>query len=278
MTAAPAPAPAPPAALADGGPMLATSRRRTKAQRRAATAVTPDAPCTPVLLRAAVVGPARMPRAALDVLAPDGRVLGHVVLVNTSSAFDPTARFWLVGPPEVGAVVALVSEGARQVVLPGSRLREGPATPQPWSDLVCRALCWHPPLLAAGHAGGWGAVAQGWSFEANPRFARAVANFRTAAVTLPMAFFAVCFPYLFVIPWFIRNGTSPMVLLALPVLGSIVMRAWSSACRREVGEEAELIEAGAGARAKEIAFTQSYWLAVRKRAVPWDGPIPRGVR
>ena len=73
---------------------------------------------------AVIVGKARMPRAALDVLAPNGAVIGHVALPNTSGSFDLRERFWLVGDPTPGSVVALVGavaataaeEGERQVL------------------------------------------------------------------------------------------------------------------------------------------------------------------
>ena len=86
----------PPGAPVAGATQVVTAARRTRAQKRAAEVLTPDARCTPVLLRAAIVGKARMPRGALDVLAPNGAVIGHVALPNTSKAFDLRQRFWLV--------------------------------------------------------------------------------------------------------------------------------------------------------------------------------------
>jgi hypothetical protein len=38
--------------------------------------------------------------------------------------------------------------------------------------------------------------------------------------------------------------------------------------------EADLIEAGAAQFDKEIAFTQSYWVGMRRHSIPWEGPLP----
>jgi hypothetical protein len=261
------------------GPRVVTARRRTRGQKRAAAVITTDAPCAPVLLRAAIVGKARMPRAALEVLAPNGAVIGHVALPNTSKAFDLQQRFWLVGDPAPGSVVAFVSEHGDQVVLPGSRLKEGPAVGQIWSGVACRMLGWERPSHASLAPGGFQAVfADERRSVDSPEFARAVQRFRTAAVTIPMFFFAVCFPYLFVIPFLAERGYSMLALLALPVLGGGFMTLWSAHCRKQIGVEAELIEAGAARFDKEIAFTQSYWASMRRPSAAWEGPLPAAVR
>lgn len=258
---------------------VVTAARRTRGQKRAAEVITADAPCTPVLLRAAIVGKARMPRAALDVLAPNGAVIGHVSLPNTSRAFDLQQRFWLVGDPVPGAVVAFVSEHGDQVLLPGSTLKAGAATGQRWSGVACRMLGWERPTHAAVAPGGFQAV---FSDERrsvdSPEFARAVQRFRTAAVTIPMFFFAVCFPYLFVIPFLAERGDSMLTLLAFPVVGGGLMTLWSAHCRKQIGLEAELIEAGAAEWDKEIAFTQSYWASMRRPSAAWEGPLPTATR
>lgn len=270
---APWPAPAPPA-----GPLLASAAKRTKRQEEAAAIITTDAACTPVYVRAAIVGRARMPRAALEITSVDGVVLGHVSLVNTSAAFDPNQRFWLVGIPEPGSVVALVSEGATQVILPGGRLRTGPAPAQEFSDVACRMLGWQAPSVIDGAPPGWAEVLNGpGTAPNNPRFLAAVKRFRTAAVLIPVLFFLVCFPYLFVIPREVHSGSTMLSLLAFPVLGGLAMTVWSYRCRRELVAEAELIEPGASRWGREIAFTQSYWSGLRKPSVSWDGPIPVAV-
>jgi hypothetical protein len=252
-----------------------TAARRTRAQKRAAEVITSDARCSPVLLRAVIVGKARMPRAALDVLAPDGSVIGHVALPNTSRSFDLQQRFWLVGDPNPGSVVAFVSEHRTQVVLPGSRLHAGPAEPQEWSGVACRMLGWSRPAHAAHAPAGFHAVFTDERRSVDgPEFARAVQRFRTAAVTIPMVFFAFCFPYLFVIPLLAHRGYGMLALLALPVLGGGIMTLWSAHCRKEVGLEAELIEAGAANWDKEIAFTQSYWASMRRPSARWEGRLP----
>jgi hypothetical protein len=254
---------------------VVTASRWTRAQKAAAKVVTADAPVSPVLVRAVIVGRARMPRAALEITAPNGAVIGHVVLPNTSRSFDPQQRFWLVGDPVPGSVVALVSEHRRQVILPGSTLKAGPAVGQEWSGVACRMLAWERPVPAVDAPAGFHAVfADQRRSVDSPEFARAVARFRTAAVTVPMVFFGFCFPYLFVIPLLIHRGYSMPVLLALPVVGGGVMTVWSAHCRRELGLEAELIEAGAARWDKEIAFTQSYWASMRRASVPWEGPLP----
>lgn len=278
----PAAAPFGPSVSGEAGPIVVTSGRRTKGQKRAAAAITADAPCHPVLLRAVLVGKARMPRAALDVLAPDGSVIGHVALPNTSESFDLQQRFWLVGDSTPGSVVAFVSEHRTHVLLPGSRLKAGPAQPQEWSGVVCRMLGWERPAHAnhATHAPtGFQAVFTDDRHSVDgPGFTRAVQRFRTAAVTIPMVFFGFCFPYLFVIPLLAHRGYGMVALLALPVLGGGLMTLWSAHCRKEVGEEAELIEPGAARWDKEIAFTQSYWASMRRPSVAWDGPLPDATR
>lgn len=257
------------------GTWVVTAKRRTRGQKRAAAIITEDARCSPVLVRAAIVGKARMPRAALEILAPDGTVIGHVALPNTSRSFDLRQRFWLVGDPTPGSVVALVSEHRRQVLLPGSTLKAGPAPAQTWSGVACRMLGWERPAHAAHAPAGFRAVFTDERRSVDsPEFARAVQRFRTAAVTIPMVFFAVCFPYLFVIPFLIHRGYSMTALLALPVVGGGLMTAWSAHCRHQIGVEADLIEAGAAAWDKEIAFTQSYWVGMRRHSTPWEGPLP----
>lgn len=269
-------APGPPT---PGVTRLVTAARRTRGQRRAAEAITADAPCTPVLLRAAIVGKARMPRAALDVLAPNGSVIGHVALPNTSESFDLRQRYWLVGDPAPGSVVAFVSEHRTQVILPGSRLKEGPAVAQTWSGVACRMLGWERPALAEHAPDGFQAVfADERRSVDGPEFARAVDRFRLAAVTIPMVFVAVVFPYLFVIPLLAHRGYSMLALLALPVVGGGLMTLWSAHCRKELGLVAEEIEVGASTWDKEIAFTQSYWASMRKPSEPWTGPLPDAAR
>ena len=257
---------------------MGSAAKRTKKQRAAAAVITADAPCTPVLLRAAIVGAPRMPRAALEITDPVGTVIGHVALVNTSADFDPTLRWWLVGDANPGSVVALISDGATQVILPGGRLRTGPVPVQDYSDVCCRMLGWDRPLRAATAPEGWHQVLNDEQATADSdRFALAVRRFRTAAVFLPMVFFLICFPYLFVIPSAVHAGNSTPVLLALPVLGGGLMTIWSYHCRRELIAEAERIEAGASEHGKAIAFTQSYWASMRKPGGTWDGPIPRAI-
>lgn len=249
--------------------------KRTKRQRAAAEVITEDARCTPVLLRAVITGKARMPRAALEIAAPNGEVIGHVALVNTMEGFDPEQRFWLVGDPTPGSVVALVSEGRTQVILPGGRLRAGPAVAQEWSGIACRMLGWQRPETGLDESSAFHAVfAHERASVDGPAFARAVRRFRTAAVTIPMVFFAFCFPYLFVIPFALHSGTSASTLLAPVVIGATLMTIWSAQCRRELAAEAELIEPGASRWGKEIAFTQSYWASMRKPPEPWDAPLP----
>mgnify|MGYP007031381064 CR=1 FL=1 len=262
-----------------GATRVVTGRRRTRGQKRAEAVLTPDAPCHPVLLRAAIVGKARMPRAALEVRAPNGEVIGHVALPNTSEAFDLQQRFWMVGEAVPGSVVAFVSEHRTQVILPGSRLRTGPAVGQEWSGLACRMLGWERPAQPAVAPGGFQAVFSNERRSVDgPEFAQAVQRFRTAAVTIPMVFFGICFPYLFVIPFLAQRGYSMVSLLALPVVGGGLMTLWSAHCRKEVGVVADQIEAGAAQWDKEIAFTQSYWASMRRPSEPWTGPLPDAAR
>ena len=275
----PAGLPAPPWATAEPVTEVITAAKRTKAQRAAAAVITTDARCTPVLVRAAIVGRARMPRAALEIRAPDGSVIGHVALPNTSRSFDLQQRFWLVGDPTPGSVVALVSEHRTQVILPGSPLKAGPAVGQEWSGLACRMLGWERTALARDAPAGFHTVfADQRRSVDSPEFAKAVDRFRFAAVTVPLIFFGFCFPFLFVIPMLVQRGYTPVVLLILPVLGGGLMTLWSAYCRKELGVEAELIEAGAARWDKEIAFTQSYWASMRRPSVPWDGPLPDAAR
>ena len=259
------------------GALVGTAARRTKAQRRAAAVITADARCTPVLVRAAIVGRARMPRAGLEIASPTGEVLGWVALPNTSSAFDLQQRWWLVGDPTPGSVVALVAEHGTQVLLPGSRLHHGPVTEPEWSRLACRMLGWERPATSSAPDGFGALYGSDLHSVDGPAFTSAVHRFRVAAVVVPLIFFAVCFPYLFVIPLFAHAGASMPVLLALPVVGGGLMTLWSAQCRRQVGIEAEAIEAGAAKYDKEIAFTQSYWTGMRKPSVPWDGPLPTAI-
>lgn len=268
-----------PSAPAAEGTWVVTASRWTRAQKQAAAVITEDAPCSPVLLRAVIVGKARMPRAALDVLAPDGSVIGHVALPNTSRSFDLRQRFWLVGERTPGSVVALVSEHRRQVILPGSTLREGPAAAQDWSGIACRMLGWERPAHTAHAPEGFHAVfTDGRRSVDSPEFAQAVQRFRTAAVTIPMVFFGICFPYLFVIPFLAHRGYSMVALLALPVLGGGLMTLWSRHCQKQLGLEADLIEAGAARWDKEIAYTQSYWASMRRHSTRWEGPLPRAAQ
>lgn len=258
--------------------LVGTARKRTKRQAEAASVITADARCTPVLVRAAIVGRARMPRAALEITTPGNEVIGNVALVNTSAAFDPRERFWLVGDPTPGSAVALVSEGATQVILPGSRLRAGPVTEPEWSPLACRMLGWQRTATSADLPEAWRhlAAAEG-AGPSDPAFLRAVDRFRTAAVLVPILFFAVCFPFLFVIRPLAEAGATRAILLVLPVLGGGFMTVWSAICRRRLIKEAERVEAGSSRWGKQIAFTQSYWSGMRKPAVVWDGPIPATV-
>ena len=211
--------------------------RRTKRQRAAAAVITADARCTPVLVRAAIVGRARMPRAALEITAPNGEVLGHVALAEHSDGLDLQQRFWLVGDPTPGAVVALVSEGGRQVILPGGRLRAGPARPR--SGRAWRAACSGGSGRRSGHeeTSAFHAVfAQDRATVDGPAFARAVSRFRFAAVTVPMIFFCFCFPYLFVIPFAGAQRARPRCSCSpRRVVGGTLMTLWSAQCRREVG-------------------------------------------
>jgi len=172
-----------------------------------------------------------------------------------------------------------VSEHRSQVILPGSRLREGPAPAQEWSGIACRMLGWERPTHAGHAPAGFQAalVDEGRTVD-SPEFARAVQRFRTAAVTIPMVFFGFCFPYLFVIPWLVQRDWSMLTLLAFPVVGGGVMTLWSAHCRQELGAEAELIEPGAARWGKEIAFTQSYWASMRRPSASWSGPLPDAAR
>ena len=260
--------------------VLGTGGRLSKGQKRAAAAITADAPCTPVLVRAAITGHARMPRARLEITSPVGDVIGNVSLPNTSAAFDPQVRWWLVGDPVPGERVALISEGATQVLLPGGPLRQGPVRAQDFSPVACRFLGWRPPVAGASASTPpeWAAVFREGGAIDGPAFTRAVTRFRVAAVLMPLIFFLVCFPYLFVIPSLARSGVSMPALLALPVLGGGITLWWSHRCRMELVAEAERIEAGASQHGKAIAFTQSYWAGMRKPAKPWEGAIPAIVR
>ena len=56
------------------------------------------------------------------------------------------------------------------------------------------------------------------------------------------------------------------------------MTLWSAHCRKQIGLEAELIEAGAARFDKEIAFTQSYWASMRRSSEAWEGPLPAAVQ
>lgn len=271
-TRAPAPEVGPPRTV------IGTAPKLTKRQRAAAEVITAEARCTPVLVRAAIVGRARMPRAGLEIASPTGEVIGWVALPNTSAAFDLQHRWWLVGDPTPGSVVALVSEDASLVLLPGSRLHHGPVTEPEWSRLACRMLGWERPATSAAPAEFEALYGSGLHSVDGPAFTGAVRQFRIAAVLVPLIFFAICFPYLFVIPPLAAAGWSMPVLLALPVLGGGLMTLWSAHCRKQVGVEAEAIEAGAAEFDKEIAFTQSYWTGMRKPPAPWDGPLPDAIR
>jgi hypothetical protein len=258
--------------------LVGTAPRRTRAQRASAAVITADARCTPVLVRAAIIGRARMPRAALEISRPHGEVLGWVALSNTSASFDLRHRWWLVGDPAPGAVVALVSEDASSVLLAGSRLHRGPVVEPPWSPLACRLLGWERPMLPDDASASLAAIYSSERHSADgPGFTEAVRQFRVAAVFVPLVFFAICFPYLFVIPPLLASGASAPAMLALPVLGGGLMTAWSWQCRRQVAIEADAIEAGAARYGREIAFTQSYWTGMRKPAAVWDGPLPAAI-
>lgn len=261
-------------------PVLGTARRLTKGQRAAAEVVTADARCTPVLVRPAITGPARMPRARLEICSPSGEVLGNVALPNTSAAFEPRQRWWLVGEPIPGRTVALVSDGGGQVVLPGGPLRAGPAEDQDFSAVACRFLGWTAPLPVAeappDASAEWAAVfTHGRHSISHPAFTVAVRRFRIAAVLIPLLFFLVCFPYLFLIPGAVHAGEPLWKLLALPVVGGGLTLWWSWTCRRRLVAEAERIEHGAARYGKAIAFTQSYWSGMRKPPASWTGPLPR---
>ena len=256
-------------------PILGTAPKRNRKQRESAAVITADARCTPVLVRAAIVGRARMPRAGLEISTAAGHIIGWVSLPNTSKGFDLQQRWWLVGDPTPGSIVALVSEGRTQVLLPGGRLHEGPVTEPVWSRLACRMLGWERPALHADAPAGFHAVYGSDDHSVDsPAFLKAVDRFRFAAVTVPFLFFLVCFPYLFVIPPLVHSGLAMWKLLAFPLVGGGLMLAWSAQCRRDVAREAEVVEAGAAQYGKQIAFTQSYWTGMRKESVPWDGPIP----
>jgi hypothetical protein len=274
---------APPAVLVPLGapdqhapaPVVASGPKQNRRQREAAALVVEDAPCQPVLLRAAITGRARMPRAGLEITRPDGSVLGHVTLMSTSAAFDPTLRWWLVGDPQPGDHVALVSAGRTHLLLPGGRLRAGPVREPEWSPLACRMLGWQAESEGSA-PDRWHAVfAHGRLAPNNPAFLAAVARFRQAAVVLPLVFFLVCFPYLFAIRPLVDAGVRGPALLVLPVAGGGAMALWSAICRQRLGQEAERIEPGAARWTKEIAFTQSYWSGMRKPPAPWTGPLPR---
>ena len=277
MTASPFTAPAPAGSEGGARTVLGTAPKPTKRQRAAAAVVTEDAPCRPVLLRAAITGRARMPRAALEITAPDGSVVGHVALQNTSAAFDPTLRWWSVGDPQPGDPVALVSEGRSQVLLPGGRLHAGPAVEPDWSPLACRLLGWQGDGTGQTPASGeWHDVFRhGRAAPDDPAFLRAVDRFRQAAVVLPLVFFLVCFPYLFVIRPLVEAGVGGVPLLVLPVAGGGAMALWSAICRQRLVAEADRIEPGAKRWGREIALTQSYWSGMRKEPAPWTGPLPR---
>jgi hypothetical protein len=214
MASAPLAAPHP---SGSGGPsaptLIATAPKLSKRQRAAARLITEDAPCRPVRLRAAIVGRARMPKAALEITAPDGSLIGHVGLANTSAAFDPARNWWLVGEPQPGDHVVLVAEGRTHLLLPGGRLRPGPVTEPVWSPLACYLLGWQ------GHDGQPEPSARRRALAARvrpraprPRRPRLPPSrrrrFRFAAVVLPLLFFAVCFPYLFVIESLVEAGVA----------------------------------------------------------------------
>lgn len=253
--------------------------RRGKGQRAAAAAITVDAPCRPVWAHPVIEGPARMPSAAIELIAPDGALLGHVGLGSTHRGVDLTVPFWLVGDPTPGSPVALISADRTQVVLPATPLRAGPVTPRPWSERCCRMLGWSRADYGGGlppeaHA----ALAAGHAPRENVRFRAAVRRFRFIAVLLPVVYVAVLFPYLFLVPGLIHGGTSIPAVLALPVLGGVALKAGALHAQVLVGQAAEELEAGASADAKPIAYTQSYWASMRRPAVPWEGPLPTAVR
>lgn len=261
-------------------PVMGNAPKLAKRQRPAAAMVCEDAPVEPVLARAAITGRARMPRARLELSRPDGSIVGNVALLNTSAAFDPTLRWWLVGAPQPGDPVALVSEGCTQVLLPGGRLRDGPLTEPEWSPLACWLLGWQGDVAApTGTPEEWhGVFSHGRRSPRDPRFLRAVDRFRHAAVVLPLVFFLVCFPYLFAIGPLVEAGVGGLALLVLPVAGGGAMAVWSAICRQRLVAEADRIEPGAARWGKEIAFTQSYWSGLRKEPARWTGPLPRAAR
>jgi hypothetical protein len=276
MSAAPLAAPAPSVVLGADAPLLGTAPKPSKRQRQAGQLLRPDAPCRPVLLRAALVGRARLPRAALEITAPDGSVIGHVSLANTSAAFDPTLRWWMVGGDAPGDLVAFVSEGRKHVLLPGGRLRQGPVAEPVWSPLACRLLGWYgdaaAPSAAPGH---WQDVfVTGRARHDDPTFVAAARRFRFAAVVVPLVFVVLCFPYLFAVRPLVEAGVGGLALLVLPVVGGGAMALWSAWCREQVGRSAERVEPGAARWGKEIAYTQSYWLGQRKEPATWTGSLP----
>lgn len=278
MSAVPLDAPAPihAPASATPGTVIGTAPKLNKRQRTAAERITEDAPCRPVLLRAGITGRARMPRAGLEIANPDGSVLGHASLMNTSAAFDPTLRWWLVGDPQPGDPVALVSEGRTQVLLPGGRLKAGPMREPVWSPVASRLLGWTSSPSAAVPAAGWGEVFDHQRGDPrDPAFLKAVDRFRFAAVALPALFFLVTFAYLFTIKPLVAIGATRPVLLILPVVGGGAMAIWSAICRRRLVDAAARIEPDAARWGKEVAFTQSYWSGMRKEPAPWTGPLPR---
>ncbi|MCB0960963.1 MAG: hypothetical protein KDB04_15755 [Acidimicrobiales bacterium] len=274
MSAVPLDAPVPPGPTG-APPVIGTAPKLNKRQRVAAARIVEDAPCRPVLLRAGITGRARMPRASLEITRPDGSVVGHATLMNTSAAFDPTPRWWLVGDPQPGDPVALVSEGRGQVLLPGGRLKAGPMVEPAWSPLAARLLGWASPPGGGVPAGGWGEVLEhGRGDPHDPAFLRAVDRFRFAAVALPAIFFLVTFAFLFAIGPLVEAGVAAPVLLVLPVAGGGAMALWSAVCRRRLVDAAARIEPDAARWGKEVAFTQSYWSGMRKDPAPWSGPLP----
>lgn len=278
MSAAPLAAPSPPPLGVVTGPatVIGTAPKLSRRQRAAAEAITEDAPCRPVLLRAAITGRARMPRAGLEITDPHGAVLGHVSLQNTSAAFDPTLRWWLVGDPQPGDLVALVSEGRTQVLLPGGRLKAGPITEPVWSPIATRLLGWTSRPAEAAPVPGWGEVFDHQRGDPrDPAFLRAVDRFRFAAVGLPAIFFLVTFAYLFTIKPLVALGATRPFLLILPVVGGAGMAIWSIVCRHQLVAAASRIEPEAARWGKEVALTQSYWSGMRKEPAPWAGPLPR---
>lgn len=117
------------------------TRKGRSSQARAARALVADAPVTPVLLVPSMRWKRKRPAVRARVVTSTGVDLGELDLGRPLAAFDPTQRWWLVGVPQLGTPVALVSEGRRQVLLPSSPLQVPTEVP-PWSPTVVSLLGW----------------------------------------------------------------------------------------------------------------------------------------